>query len=158
MRALQSRDRIINSLKPLLHFIHGSLLFCETLWRRNLNASREGASTPSESQRSARMKLGSYIAIKQDQILSAISTLITKLDSVIAGQVNAAQQGAQIMSKIEDVIADLDAIKAETGDYIAGRDKIDADFKAEIADLTAQLAAGTATAAQVQAGIDSAFQ
>jgi hypothetical protein len=61
------------------------------------------------------------------------------------------------MATIQDVVADLETIKTQTGDYIAARDAIDATLNAQITTLTAQLAAGTATAAEVQVGIDAAF-
>lgn len=61
------------------------------------------------------------------------------------------------MATIQDLQQDIATIKQETGDYIAARDAIDADLKAQIATLTGQLAQGQADAATVQAGIDAAF-
>jgi ABC-type transporter Mla subunit MlaD len=67
------------------------------------------------------------------------------------------QRSDQIMATIQQVQDDLDQIKQQSSDYIAARDAIDVTLNATIADLTAQLAAGKADAATVQAGIDAAF-
>lgn len=66
-------------------------------------------------------------------------------------------KGTRLMATVEELNDDMDAIKQKTVDYIAGRDAIDVTLNATIADLTAQLAAGAATAAQVQDGINAAF-
>src|SRR5476651_728497 len=73
-----------------------------------------------------------------------------KLDLIIKNQ-------GIIMASIDQVNADLDTIKQEAADYIAKRDAIDVTLNQEISDLTKQVAAGTASAATIQTGIDAAF-
>lgn len=59
-----------------------------------------------------------------------------------------------IMATMQDVQNDLDQIKQQTGDYIAKRDAIDVDLKAQLAAAIA--AAGVSP--EEQAAIDAAFQ
>lgn len=80
-----------------------------------------------------------------------------KLDTLLANQQTLIAQGVKTMADIQQVLDDLDQIKTQSAAYIAARDAIDVTLNATIADLTAQLAAGTANAAVVQAGIDAAF-
>lgn len=60
------------------------------------------------------------------------------------------ERSNQIMDKLQQISDDLDTIKQQSADYIAARDAIDADLKAQIATLTANDAV-------TQAGIDAAF-
>lgn len=81
-----------------------------------------------------------------------------RLRSIEANLAVLVKQGLITMATIQDVQDTLDQIKTATGDYITKRDAIDVTKDATIADLTAQLAAGTTTPADVQAGIDAALQ
>lgn len=56
-----------------------------------------------------------------------------------------------------EVVADLQQLLKQSGDYIASRDAIDATKDATIKDLTAKLAADEITLAAAQDGINAAF-
>jgi pectin methylesterase-like acyl-CoA thioesterase len=62
---------------------------------------------------------------------------------------------ATVQEQLDTISSDLDAIKTNTLAYIASRDAIDVTKDAQIADLTAQLAAGTTTPADVAAKIEA---
>lgn len=86
--------------------------------------------------------------------LGALSDRVAKVRELLAVILS---KGKRLMATVKELNDDMDAIAVKTVDYIAGRDAIDATKDATIADLMAQLAAGAATAAEVQAGVDAAF-
>lgn len=77
------------------------------------------------------------IQARLDQIAELLTGLTEKVDT--------------IMATMQQVLDDLDVIKQEAAAYIAGRDAIDVDLRAQIAALVAANPA-------VQADVDAAFQ
>jgi hypothetical protein len=75
------------------------------------------------------------------------------LREVLAGLRHLTKQGDRIMSTMQDVQNDLEQIKQGVGDYIAQRDAIDVDLKAQLAAALAN--AGVSP--EEQAAIDKAF-
>lgn len=78
---------------------------------------------------------------------------IAQFDGVNAQLNQILKQGAKIMSTMQEVLADLDDIKAKGVAYIAGRDAVDVQLRA---DLAAALAAAGISPSE-QADIDLAF-
>ena len=101
------------------------------------------------------MGVATYLAVGK------VAKRLRKVEAILKTLV---EQGAGMDANLQKVLDDLDVIKQEAGDYIAGRDAIDATLNATIKDLSDKLAAaqaqGTADAATIadfQSGVADAL-
>lgn len=101
--------------------------------------------------------MASALGSKLDALAAAISMLNSALGGVSVNVTNLGKAMADLQAEVDAIKADLDTVKQQTGDYIAARDQIDADLKAQIANLIAQHQADAAAKAALQTSVDAAF-